>query len=118
MGTDRRISSNHWCVLLYFDLAKGTSIWRHKAIGMGMGKLSGIVSGQVSIVACLGVCIAKLLTFGMAAALPQTMPFYLPVIDAIIVTAAFIVISFASSMLSIRRIARIDPLKSIGGAEK
>ena len=89
-----------------------------KAIGMGMGKLSGIVGGQVCIVACLGACIANLLTLGMAAALPQAMPFYLPVIDAIIVTTAFIVISFVSSMLSICRIARIDPLKSIGGAEE
>ncbi len=88
-----------------------------KAIGLGMGKISAVVCSQVCFVACAGACVANLLTFGMAAVLPQTMPFYLDGMFACIVTVSFILISLASSLLSVGRIAHIDPIKSIGGAE-
>lgn len=88
-----------------------------KAIGFGMGKISAIVCSQVCFVACTGACAAFLCTLGMAAVLPQTMPFYLDGMYACIVTVAFILISLASSLLSVSRIAHIDPIKSIGGAE-
>lgn len=88
-----------------------------KAIGLGMKKLSGMICSQVCMVAGLGAVIANILAFGMSAAMPQTMPFYLSVSYACIVTIAFILISLAGSLLSIRKIARVDPIKSIGGAE-
>lgn len=88
-----------------------------KAIGLGMGKISAIVCSQVCFVACVGACVANLLTFCMVVVLPQTMPFYLDGLYACIVTVAFILISLVSSLLSVGRIAHIDPIKSIGGAE-
>lgn len=42
-----------------------------KAIGMGMSRLAGIVTSQVCIIAVCGAVIANLLTFAMAAALPE-----------------------------------------------
>lgn len=88
-----------------------------KAMGFGMGKISGVVCSQVCLVACAGSCVANLLTFSMAAALPQKMPFYLNGMYAFVVTVSFILISVTGSLLSVGQIAHIDPVRSIGGAE-
>lgn len=89
-----------------------------KAIGVGMGKLAGIVASQVCIIAVFGAVIADILTFAMAAALPEKMPFYLNITDAVLVTLAFIAISVISSLISILNISHVDPMKVIGGADE
>ena len=89
-----------------------------KAIGMGMGCLAKIVAGQVCMIAVCGAVIANLLTFAMAAALPETMPFYLKGGNVCLVTAAFILISIVSSLISILNISHVDPMKVIGGADE
>lgn len=89
-----------------------------KAIGMGMGKIAGIVTSQVCIIALFGAVIANILTFAMAAALPETMPFYLKGAAAFSVTLAFIAISVISSLISISNISHVDPMKVIGGADE
>lgn len=89
-----------------------------KAIGMGMSRLAGIVAGQVCIIAVCGAVIANLLTFAMAAALPETMPFYLKGASACLVSIAFILISVVSSLISIWNISHVDPMKVIGGADE
>ena len=89
-----------------------------KAIGVGMGHLSGIVIGQVCIIAVCGAVIAGLLTCCMAAALPETMPFYLKIGNALFVSAAFILISIISSLISIWSISKVDPITVIGGADE
>ena len=89
-----------------------------KAIGVGMGHLAGIVASQVCIIAICGAVIANLLTFAMAAALPETMPFYLKGITACLVTIAFIAISVISSLISILSISHVDPMRVIGGADE
>ena len=89
-----------------------------KAIGMGMGRLAGVVASQVCIIAVCGAVVANLLTFAMAAALPETMPFYLKGGSACLVTIAFILISIVSSLISILNISRVDPMKVIGGADE
>ena len=88
-----------------------------KAIGMGMGRLAGFAAGQVCIIAVFGAAVANILTFAMAAALPETMPFYLNVVAAVLVTLAFIAISVISSLISIMNISHVDPMKVIGGAD-
>ena len=88
-----------------------------KAMGVTMREIGGLICSQVMIVVCFGAIVANLLAFGMAAFLPQAMPFYLTVSNACIVTVAFIAISLISSLLSIRKVAKVDPMKSIGGAE-
>ena len=89
-----------------------------KAIGMGMGRLAGIVASQVCIIAVCGAVIANLLTFAMAAAIPEAMPFYLEGGNACLVTVAFILISIVSSLISILNISHVDPMKVIGGADE
>lgn len=89
-----------------------------KAIGMGMGRLVGFAAGQVCIIAVFGAAVANILTFAMAAALPETMPFYLKVEAAVLVTLAFIAISVISSLISIMNISHVDPMKVIGGADE
>lgn len=89
-----------------------------KAVGMGMGHLTRIVASQVCIIAVCGAVIANLLTFAMAAALPETMPFYLKSGSACLVTIAFILISIVSSLISILNISHVDPMKVIGGADE
>lgn len=89
-----------------------------KAIGMGMSRIAGIVVSQVCIIAVCGAVIANFLTFAMAAALPETMPFYLKGTAACLVTIAFILISVVSSLISILNISNVDPMKVIGGADE
>lgn len=89
-----------------------------KAIGTGMGRLSGMVAGQVGIISVSGAVIANILTLAVSAVLPAAVPFYLKAWSVCLVTAAFILISVASSLLSILIISRIDPMKAIGGGEE
>lgn len=89
-----------------------------KAVGVGMGRLARIVTSQVCIIAVCGALAANLLTFAMAAALPETMPFYLQGVNVCMVTAAFILISVAGSLISILNISHVDPMKVIGGADE
>lgn len=88
-----------------------------KAIGMSSGELAGIIICEVLIISVFAAVISLVLTFAMAAAMPQTMPFYLEVSDAVTVTAAFVIISVLSSLLSVISISRIDPVTAIGGEE-
>lgn len=89
-----------------------------KAVGTGMGRLAWIVASQVGMIAVCGALAANLLTFAMAAALPETMPFYLKSGNVCMVTAAFILISIAGSLISILNISHVDPMKVIGGADE
>ena len=88
-----------------------------KAIGMSSGELAGIIICEVLIISVFAAVISLVLTSAMAAAMPQTMPFYLEVPDAVTVTAAFVIISVFSSLLSVISISRIDPVTAIGGEE-
>ncbi len=89
-----------------------------KAIGMKNTELAGMVISEVLIISLFAALISLALTFSMAAAMPEKMPFYLEVPNAVTVTAAFVLISVLSSMLSVINISRIDPMKAIGGGEE
>lgn len=88
-----------------------------KALGMGMGTISFQQIAQVLLLATFGVIIGDLLTIGMASLLPAAMPFHLDMKDMLLISAAFIVITVLASLLSIRRIAKIDPIEIINGGE-
>lgn len=88
-----------------------------KAMGVTMHDIGKLICSQVLIVVCFGAFIANLLAFGMASFLPKSMPFYLTANSAFVVTFAFIAISLISSLLSVRKVAQVDPMNSIGGAE-
>lgn len=89
-----------------------------KAIGMKNSELAGMVISEVLILSVFAAAVSVVLTFTMAAAMPEKMPFYLEVHNAVTVTAAFVLISVLSSMLSVINISRIDPMKAIGGGEE
>lgn len=88
-----------------------------KSIGVNMGQIAAMIVSQVCIVACVGAIISNVLNFAMACALPQTMPYYLQVFDAIGVSLAFIAISVISSLLSVIRVSKVDPMTVIGGEQ-
>lgn len=89
-----------------------------KAIGVEMKQLAGMAASQVCMIAACGAVLAAALTYGMAAALPQTMPFYLKNEKVGILLAVFILVSVAASLISVRSISKVDPMKAIGGAQE
>lgn len=89
-----------------------------KALGMKSGTLAGVVVCEVGTLSVISAVVSLGLTFGMAAAMPETMPFYLKPGNAVVVVLAFVVISIISSILSIVNISRIDPITAIGGGEE
>lgn len=89
-----------------------------KAIGMEMGEIIGIQFAQVMLLAGIGVLSGNVLTFAMALMLPNSMPFYLDLMSTVIVSLAFIIIVILGSLVSARHIAKVDPVKIIGGNEE
>lgn len=88
-----------------------------KALGMGMGNLAGQQLFQVFILALVGVLVGDALTLGLASVLPVKMPFYLNVADMGILSVTFIAVTVVASLLSVSRIAKIDPIDIINGGE-
>lgn len=88
-----------------------------KAIGMTMGEILRIITFQITLLALIGALIGNLLALGMAMFLPNSMPFYVNLQDTFIVSITFIAISILCGLLSTIKIAKVDPLISIGGNE-
>jgi len=88
-----------------------------KAIGMGMRELTNMIIGQVIILALFGVIIGNIIAFGMASMLPSSMPFHLEIPIVIVISIVFILITLFTSLLSIRKVAKVDPIIIIGGNE-
>ncbi len=88
-----------------------------KAIGMRMGEITGMITFQITFLALFGAVIGNCLAFIMAEFLPSSMPFYVNMKDASIVSLAFVGISVLCGLLSTLKIAKVDPLITIGGNE-
>jgi len=88
-----------------------------KAIGMEMKELTLMITGQVLILALFGVAIGNILAFIMASMLPNSMPFHLEIPVVIVISIVFIIITLVTSLLSIRKVAKVDPMVIIGGNE-
>jgi putative ABC transport system permease protein len=88
-----------------------------KAIGMGMTEISTMITGQVLMLAFFGVITGNIIAFGMAAMLPSSMPFHLEIPIVIVISIVFIAITLVTSLLSIRKVAKVDPIAIIGGNE-
>lgn len=88
-----------------------------KAIGMRMSEIAGLIISQIAFLAVFGVAIGNLLAYLMAMGLPNSMPFYLKTTDDLMVSVAFIIISILCGLLSTAKIAKVDPLITIGGNE-
>lgn len=88
-----------------------------KAIGMKMSELAAYIMHQVLILSMIGVLIGNGLAIGMAAMLPKSMPFNLNITSVIIISIVFMLISLLTSLVSIKRVAKVDPMVIIGGNE-
>lgn len=88
-----------------------------KALGMEMRDLASMVISQVLILSGGSMIIGNILAFGISKLLPNSMPFSLQGNSALIISITFIVISILVSLVSLIKIAKVDPLMTIGGRE-
>jgi len=88
-----------------------------KAIGMEMREITMMLTSQVLILALFGTIIGNVLAFGMASILPRSMPFHLEIPTVIVISVVFIIVTLVTSLLSIRKVAKVDPIVIIGGNE-
>lgn len=85
-----------------------------KAIGASARTLAGSLVSQMLLLTGGAVALAALLTLGVAAALPAGVPFALTPPTLLAASALLIGVAALSSLLSLRAVARIDPLIAIG----
>lgn len=85
-----------------------------KALGASTGFLVKDLIGQVFILAVAGIVVGALLTYGVAAITPAEVPFALDTELVIIYGAVLLAVALFGTLLSLRRIAKIDPLLAIG----
>ncbi|MEG6573601.1 FtsX-like permease family protein [Caldibacillus debilis] len=88
-----------------------------KAIGAKNGFLCKSVISQVSVLSLSSIIVGILLTYGTAAIMPQGMPFRLDVKLVFTYSLILLAISLLSSLVSVRTITKIDPLKALGRME-
>jgi putative ABC transport system permease protein len=88
-----------------------------KAIGASNGFLGKTIVSQVFLVSLISIVVGILLTYGTALILPAGMPFSLDPTLVVIYAILLLVISVLSSLISVRKITKIDPLQAIGRIE-
>lgn len=88
-----------------------------KAIGTSMSSLTVMISWQVFLIATFSVIIGDILTIGLSMGLPKSMPFVLEISSIINISVIFIVVSIISSLFTLLKVAKVDPLVAIGGGE-
>lgn len=88
-----------------------------KAIGMKNSEIAIVIVEQIAILSFIGTACGVLLAYGLSLVLPAAMPFYFNISDAVIIAVSFILISILGSLLSVIKVAKVDPLITIGGAE-
>ncbi|MFD1706222.1 ABC transporter permease [Siminovitchia sediminis] len=98
-------------------LQKSNQFGIMKAIGASNAFLGRAVVSQVFMLAVISIGLGILLTYGTAAILPEAMPFTLDPILVIIYAIILLVVSVLSSLFSVRKITKIDPLQAIGRVE-
>lgn len=98
-------------------LQKSNQFGIMKAIGASDRFLGWAVVSQVLILSVISIGIGILLTYGTAAIFPDGMPFALDSTLVISYAIVLLVVSILSSLLSVRKITKIDPLQAIGRIE-
>lgn len=85
-----------------------------KAIGAGTGFLARDLLVQVVLLTVGGIAVGAVLTFGIAALIPPAVPFALDASVVLSYGSVLLVVALLGMLLSLRRIATIDPLIAIG----
>jgi len=98
-------------------LQKSNQFGVMKAIGASNLFLTKAIVSQITLVATFSIGIGIILTYGTAAILPEGMPFALDPMLLWSYALILLVVSVLSSLISVRRITKIDPLQAIGRVE-
>lgn len=96
-------------------LQKTQQIGILKAIGTKSSHLAKSLLIQSVLLSAVSMGIAILLMLGVAAILPEGMPFLLTSTMIIQYTIIFLVISILGTLLSLYQVLKVDPLDAIGG---
>jgi len=88
-----------------------------KAIGARNGFLSRAIMSQVLVLSLASIVIGVLLTYGTAAIMPKGMPFKLETNLVVGYSIVLLVIALLSSLVSVRRMTKMDPLQALGRVE-
>lgn len=88
-----------------------------KAIGATTGFLARSLILQVMIISIIGIAVGLALTYGVAAIMPPVVPFTLK--NSTVISYAFILllVTLLGTVLSLRKIAKVDALEAIGRAD-
>lgn len=98
-------------------LQKSNQFGIMKAIGASNRFLGRTVVAQVFILAVISISVGILLTYGTALIFPDNMPFTLDPTLVATYAVILLIVSILSSLLSVRKITKIDPLEAIGRVE-
>src|SRR5690554_6544921 len=85
-----------------------------KAMGASNLFLTKAIVSQIAILASISIGIGILLTYGTALILPSGMPFLLDPLLVLGYAIVLLVVAILSSLISVRKITKIDPLQAIG----
>lgn len=85
-----------------------------KALGAGTRFLAQDLVSQVMVLTVMGVVVGAALTFAVAAVIPPELPFALSYRLIVIYGVILLLVGLIGTLLSLRRIANIDPLVAIG----
>lgn len=88
-----------------------------KAIGASNRFLGKAIVSQVFVLSLTSIVAGILLTYGTAAIMPKGMPFKLETSLVVTYSVILLIIAVLSSMVSVRKITKIDPLKALGRVE-
>lgn len=89
-----------------------------KALGVKTKRLAGSIIGQVVVISLIAIIISVLVTFLLPLILPDAMPFRLDTVTIISYSVLFFIVAIIGSLLSLYRIAKIDPLDAIRGGDE
>ncbi|WP_050613718.1 ABC transporter permease [Bacillus testis] len=98
-------------------LQKSNQFGIMKAIGASNGFLGRTIVSQVFILSLSSILVGALLAYLVAVILPEGTPFSLDPKLVLIYGIVLLIVSVLSSILSVRKITKIDPLQAIGRVE-
>lgn len=98
-------------------LQKSNQFGVMKAIGASNGFLTKAIVSQISLLAFISISVGIILTYGTALIFPAEMPFALDPMLVFSYALILLIVSVLSSLVSVRKITKIDPLQAIGRME-
>lgn len=88
-----------------------------KAIGTKTTYLVKTLMLQIVVISVIGIGIGTVSSFGLAAVMPEGVPFVLSTTTVLLDGLLILSMSLLGSLLSLRNIAKVDPVEAIGGVK-